>query len=687
MADFKPKIKMLLKQQCHLCTARFSTSGHLTRHMGSHGANRRYKCTGCDCSFARNDNLLKHFKNAHDNSNREIEDEEKPINENPLVFKNDLVKACISVYKKITDENSSIQVENSKISPTKKKDDNTDDDVTDDDMVINVDKGWIPVGSVDLCSIYPPGEAPNGCPEYTLLQDNDHENVNNIESDEKELNDYQCQFCNFECRNEKDIKKHLNTHIKITEGKMTVLESDDEMDEQEEIENSNDYSSDDDNFNEYDKEERDDSDYVIANNTNPYTKSTESSILENMLKFSNSSDIQTTKRPLINLESNKREIICEDCGYKFMFVKHNDANIQIEIYNSQNNDPCEECKIKYDKINQNNFSNVIEEKDQEFLGCPYCNYKCEVTKSKDFQKHVTSHNMLKCPYCKYACTDAVSLRNHLSSHNISSNPMSFNTIVGATLSPYEESALKCPYCEYQCVETSALRVHIMMHTAEAVLRLTNKNSPQTNDFHTSLKSITSKKKSKINNLHSKEHSIMRDHQMAEKSYFENKCTNLLEEDESEDHSTLWAKQISRQNSNINTEYLLEDRDYQWIQQILPWDKSISKNDLGKVEPNWQCPYCEFGFDNVKDFKKHLKFHQKEHGTKRKFKVSKSSCDLCGATFSSRGHMNRHKESHGANRTFKCQYCDCSYSRKDNLLKHISSAHSTDKDQAKESSTI
>ncbi|XP_076049526.1 uncharacterized protein LOC143030247 isoform X2 [Oratosquilla oratoria] len=53
----------------------------------------------------------------------------------------------------------------------------------------------------------------------------------------------------------------------------------------------------------------------------------------------------------------------------------------------------------------------------------------------------------------------------------------------------------------------------------------------------------------------------------------------------------------------------------------------------------------------------------------------ATCELCTARCASTGHLKRHKSAHGANRRFKCHVCDCSYSRQDNLKKHLSVAHS------------
>lgn len=50
---------------CKICNVRCASGAQLTRHMQSHGANRKYKCKSCDCSYSRKDNLIKHENNAH----------------------------------------------------------------------------------------------------------------------------------------------------------------------------------------------------------------------------------------------------------------------------------------------------------------------------------------------------------------------------------------------------------------------------------------------------------------------------------------------------------------------------------------------------------------------------------------------------------------------------------------------
>lgn len=50
---------------CPLCHVTFASSGHLKRHLQSHGSGRRFKCTDCDCAYSRQDNLKKHMGTAH----------------------------------------------------------------------------------------------------------------------------------------------------------------------------------------------------------------------------------------------------------------------------------------------------------------------------------------------------------------------------------------------------------------------------------------------------------------------------------------------------------------------------------------------------------------------------------------------------------------------------------------------
>ncbi|XP_045595178.2 zinc finger protein 239 isoform X2 [Procambarus clarkii] len=50
---------------CPSCGILVASIGHLQRHQSAHGANKRFKCSVCDCSFTRNSNLREHFRCAH----------------------------------------------------------------------------------------------------------------------------------------------------------------------------------------------------------------------------------------------------------------------------------------------------------------------------------------------------------------------------------------------------------------------------------------------------------------------------------------------------------------------------------------------------------------------------------------------------------------------------------------------
>ena len=54
-----------------------------------------------------------------------------------------------------------------------------------------------------------------------------------------------------------------------------------------------------------------------------------------------------------------------------------------------------------------------------------------------------------------------------------------------------------------------------------------------------------------------------------------------------------------------------------------------------------------------------------------------NCETCGKTFKKRSDKNRHMQIHKGIK-FPCKMCNKSFSRKDNLVAHISAVHDEDK---------
>ncbi|KAK3883026.1 hypothetical protein Pcinc_012633 [Petrolisthes cinctipes] len=50
---------------CPLCGMKAASSGHIRRHLQSHGSGRKYKCKYCTCAYGRYDCLQSHVKNVH----------------------------------------------------------------------------------------------------------------------------------------------------------------------------------------------------------------------------------------------------------------------------------------------------------------------------------------------------------------------------------------------------------------------------------------------------------------------------------------------------------------------------------------------------------------------------------------------------------------------------------------------
>ncbi|KAJ7128945.1 fungal-specific transcription factor domain-containing protein [Mycena crocata] len=53
---------------CHLCSAKFTRSTHLTRHLKTHSNERLHRCTTCHAQFTRSDLLARHRKSCEDPS-------------------------------------------------------------------------------------------------------------------------------------------------------------------------------------------------------------------------------------------------------------------------------------------------------------------------------------------------------------------------------------------------------------------------------------------------------------------------------------------------------------------------------------------------------------------------------------------------------------------------------------------
>lgn len=51
--------------ECHVCTAKFTKSNHLTRHMTLHRAVLLHKCDKCEKAFATPEHLEAHQKEGH----------------------------------------------------------------------------------------------------------------------------------------------------------------------------------------------------------------------------------------------------------------------------------------------------------------------------------------------------------------------------------------------------------------------------------------------------------------------------------------------------------------------------------------------------------------------------------------------------------------------------------------------
>nr|XP_053654465.1 chorion transcription factor Cf2-like [Cherax quadricarinatus] len=77
--NFKPEYCVT----CPKCGLSVASRGHLKRHLATHGADRSFRCSHCDCSFSRRDFLQDHLARAHKSHHkRDIAQHHTIINQN-----------------------------------------------------------------------------------------------------------------------------------------------------------------------------------------------------------------------------------------------------------------------------------------------------------------------------------------------------------------------------------------------------------------------------------------------------------------------------------------------------------------------------------------------------------------------------------------------------------------------------
>lgn len=100
---------------------------------------------------------------------------------------------------------------------------------------------------------------------------------------------------------------------------------------------------------------------------------------------------------------------------------------------------------------------------------------------------------------------------------------------------------------------------------------------------------------------------------------------------------------------------------------------IEKHDLQKhqvthsSDKHFACEICKKLFKRKYDLTLHMTAHQP-------IPLRNFHCGLCDKVFYSYHNMKRHKRLHQNHKTFKCHDCKKSFTRKDNLERHVKSVH-------------
>lgn len=87
------------------------------------------------------------------------------------------------------------------------------------------------------------------------------------------------------------------------------------------------------------------------------------------------------------------------------------------------------------------------------------------------------------------------------------------------------------------------------------------------------------------------------------------------------------------------------------------------------ERNHKCTVCDKSFAQAANLRNHV---SRKHN-----KCKVIECDQCDRKFSTNYELHRHQASHEGIKDFSCRSCKKTYTRKENLLKHIAKEHRDD----------
>ncbi|CAH2098584.1 unnamed protein product [Euphydryas editha] len=127
------------------------------------------------------------------------------------------------------------------------------------------------------------------------------------------------------------------------------------------------------------------------------------------------------------------------------------------------------------------------------------------------------------------------------------------------------------------------------------------------------------------------------------------------------------------SNNLNASKENTDTQENFTDEINDLHENVTENEIEDISQR-QCPICLKIFNNIKQYKIHIKNHR------RKRKVKYYYCNECSYKSQCKGSVQGHKNKyHLKTRAYVCQTCFKSFFHKRNLAEHIQSHTDTHND--------